>query len=511
MTPDNEDPAAEDCWQDSSRVNTATPSVQDEPTDDGLPMLFGDDEEEENEAMIDADIDAALEEDSDFGGIVNIGNTCYLASSLQLLSGLEGFVARLANQELPSSADARLRSELLAIVRRLAAGESASPDDFKAIIDERSTLFIGSEQQDAHEFVSTLLDLLDEDYKKKENDESTDEEEEQVSTLESPTNKRARTDANCSMDSASSWHPPSPFSMPVCRSSFSELNIDEIGRLLHDDTKERFACESPIAVQPRYKLVGGRMNTADVVMTPYDSKLPAESRASSSTPPSPTAKSSGMTAQPNDEQSPSPVDEYFKTTVRVRLTCDSCKYTRTHKESFLHLSLEIGSSATTVEDGLRRFFSPEKRELKCEKCFSESATQTMEILSLPKALLLHFKRFIVDIGSFGVSYSKNQSAVTFDSTLEFDEDDGGVLNEFLASDRLPPPTTSISPVYALRSVVNHAGFSASFGHYTADALRRTDDGREWIRFNDCYVSRISAREAIEESQRTAYLVLYELE
>lgn len=50
----------------------------------------------------------------------------------------------------------------------------------------------------------------------------------------------------------------------------------------------------------------------------------------------------------------------------------------------------------SVDQCLERFFSPEEREIKCEKCEDgRFATQTMKILSQPKAMLLHLKRFVM--------------------------------------------------------------------------------------------------------------------
>jgi ubiquitin C-terminal hydrolase len=46
----------------------------------------------------------------------------------------------------------------------LQSGQTVRPDAFKKAVDERSPLFIGFRQQDAHEFPTTLLDLLDEVY-----------------------------------------------------------------------------------------------------------------------------------------------------------------------------------------------------------------------------------------------------------------------------------------------------------------------------------------------------------
>jgi ubiquitin C-terminal hydrolase len=138
--------------------------------------------------------------------------------------------------------------------------------------------------------------------------------------------------------------------------------------------------------------------------------------------------------------------------------------------------------------------------------------QTTEITRLPKAILLHLKRFIVDVSPdyTSISYRKDQSEVSFDATLDFDVE--GVLHEFLAPDvSLPPGDT-----YAIRTVVNHIGSSASCGHYTADANRKygntnNNNNREWTRFNDSYVSKISSKNAIQDSCQTAYMIMYEVD
>lgn len=306
------------------------------------------------------------------------------------------------------------------------------------------------------------------------------------------------------------------------------------------------------------------MNTADVVLTPYTGEnnnhsslknqaatrlnVFEEENANDMMLSESSSSSSSSSSTESEESSLSPVSSYFTTDVRVKLTCDSCRYTRTHKETFWHLSLEIGSDSGSVEDGLRRFFAPERREIKCEKCFCATATQTTEILKLPRALLLHFKRFLVDVSPdyTSISYRKNRSPVVFDTelpllSLEEEENNGDercfnnnhncILSEFMAPDCvLPqkqkqqnasatPPTCGVSSssssydyYYRLRSVVNHIGSSASCGHYTADANRFYSKEQEchWTRFNDEYVSRISPKEALEESRHTAYMVMYEL-
>jgi hypothetical protein len=74
------------------------------------------------------------------------------------------------------------------------------------------------------------------------------------------------------------------------------------------------------------------------------------------------------------------------------------------KEMYRHLSLDMDDEEEgeqqvdewTIEKGLAKFFRPEKRELKCEKCADgKTATQTLSVTSCPKILLLHLKRFKV--------------------------------------------------------------------------------------------------------------------
>merc|ERR1711971_1392819 len=133
------------------------------------------------------------------------------------------------------------------------------------------------------------------------------------------------------------------------------------------------------------------------------------------------------------------------------------------------------------------------------------------------ALLLHFKRFIVDISPdyMSITYRKNQSSVALEKSLALC-DDFGVLSEFLSADVSLPRLNDQSCdtddlVYSLRSTVNHIGSSAGCGHYTADANRmNSSNQRDWIRFNDSLVSNISEKEAMEDCSRTVYMAVYEL-
>jgi len=477
--------ATNDREDESMKTSTDAPSVESIPS---LDMAERNDQED-----LPVRIDASK---TTFGGLENLGNTCYLNSALQMIASLEGF-RRSIEEKVPE--ESKLREELLKVLHALQNGETVRPEELKNEIDERSPLFVGYRQQDSHEFLTALLDLLDDDYKKK-----FDEQMEEASSVEdsdevpvhendetapSPVKKQRLGD-----DPVVALSPPTLPTAP----SFKDLKFSDIEDLLHGSgSSSPETIEAVERQEPKCKLVGGRMNASSVSLDQLDTECMTDASSS------PLKASVGATEDENEGTPASPVDSYFTTEVRVCLTCESCKYRRSHKETYLHLSLELGDNSSSIDEGLRKFFAPEKREIKCEKCFHESATQTMEITKLPKAMLFHLKRFIVDVSEdyTSISYSKDQSPVTFEEDLTLLE--GGVLHDFLAVDAVLPLASN----YHIRSVVNHIGSSASCGHYTADAKRL----QSWTRFNDSYVTSISSADAVEQSSSTAYMILYEME
>mmetsp|Transcript_4063 Transcript_4063/g.8876 ORF Transcript_4063/g.8876 Transcript_4063/m.8876 type:complete len:705 (-) Transcript_4063:76-2190(-) len=580
--------------------------------------------------LIDMEMNAAISSDVEHndsadampGGLSNLGNTCYMASAIQMLSSLEPLMQQLLEQQKQQQEDEsnNVLDALLEVSSRLNKGETVHPEGLKSALDERSPLFCGYEQQDAHEFITTLLDLLDEDYKKqqqqqieeakeKEMDAENETKEEVlkqeeattpivtstevVKTDEKSDNESVEDDVrgNAAPTTSGDTHPATPVDLysnkrlktlgefpseekstsptgtttrreshQAFASSFSQLNVDGIGQLLHgipavnESARPRTSSvsSSSSSSEPKCKLVGGRMSlelTRDTVLTTVEHD--AHNPDGQEDPTSSLVESQSTSEQQHDEtiSSPvtsntaeenvtsevrSPIDEYLTTEVCVKLTCDSCRYASSHKEKFWHLSLELdgNNQESSVQDGLARFFAPEQRELKCEKCFAETATQTMQITKLPAALLFHFKRFIVEVSDdyTSVSYRKNSTPVSYETSIEVkarhpweDENHYGaepadVLSDFLApnctvpnktENRLCCETSSRCPTswkYELTSVVNHIGSSASCGHYTADGYRN----HEWLRFNDSYVSKITSHQSTRESASTAYMIMYEM-
>jgi len=234
-------------------------------------------------------------------------------------------------------------------------------------------------------------------------------------------------------------------------------------------------------------------------------------------------------------ETPSFIDDFFSMDIETKTTCDSCHYTRTRIETNRHLSLLLdsnrnmhpighSSNQTRLQDALRDYFTPQSCHLKCERCFGDSATQTMQLIKLPKTLLFHISRFTLTQTSTSFSYTKNTNSIELQHNLSYHhhhnqppyatccpqpEDEQGILNEFVSPHVQVPPLSDSSNHfnYQLCGIVNHIGSSAEYGHYTADAVRNKKD---WFRFNDEMVTPLRPGDALQ-NKSTAYLVMYSLE
>ena len=682
---------------DGTQTATHQATIMDESNDPTTEVDYRDvefdDESKVEDIFPTAIMEEPVSEAPSYGGLQNLGNTCYMASAIQLLCGLDSFPADLKDSIPPENNDKTkdgdsnsqsLRDILLDVMDRLEKGETVRPNDLKRCIDSRTSLFLGYHQQDSHEFLTTLLDIIDEDYKIKSNpeetaesvtesvdDSSNDDEIESNEESHGPTEMidYTNSDKDLAVDTNHTEHPLAVNENAMknteqecnddennceCNSdddddgsdrkslesalkkqkvveletksvvteaikitarrtmekskSYSNFKFSDIQSLLHDkgDTSTKAVATVETAAssaqakttsrqdkdEPKCKLAGGRMSTTGVELTRFvdESGIDEDVRPTGVSLEKATAQQQIVEGDNDleleeegetEETSLTPISSNFTTKVRVCLTCESCKFRRSHIETYLHLSLDISTgssendssddvdvcnlgipSRSSIEEGLRRFFAPEKREIKCEKCFHTSALQTSEITQLPRNLLFHLKRFIVDISPdySSISYRKDQSSVIFRERMELEshddesecdnqssvfrsvhDDEEFGFKDFLAQDCSYEPGAA----YEIRSVVNHIGSSASCGHYTADAKRQTLEGssssssgkieieiheqqddesentsaqeeepiaedREWIRFNDSYVSKISSKEAVEDASKTAYMIMYEL-
>jgi ubiquitin C-terminal hydrolase len=529
-------------------------------------------------------------------GLINLGNTCYLNAAIQMICCRPEFLRDLKRyDEQQNKSTGKLRKALLKLVGEMccidteecccsyeSAGieeekkddasmgmmSAADPSSLKSSMDEICCLFEGYQQQDSHEFLSTLLDFL--------HDEILEELKEQQQVPSSNSSSTIFTlgydhddNDNCDDNNGKVNVKRSRLQPSDKSSSFSTLDQDAIFSLLHEEIPlDRCSTVVPTvgAIAPNKTaspllLLGGRIAPSCLTDTsPTDitasRKLYSTSKSKPSTnllqfptcsnnnndimnnQPLPSViatanlSSSSTTAATEAITTPShiatvlptpfisPVEKHFSSFVDVRLTCDSCSYTRSKTEMYRYLSIDLVMPQPNVEDGLKRFFLPEKIDLKCEKCFFERATQTKKIVKLPKSLLIHFKRFIINTtfndGIPTTTFTKNHSPVDFDRTLDTNDflhggtiDDCGTMNDNDHDDYY-----NCSSKFRLVSVVHHIGRNASCGHYTADGLRTVDHdelNRRWLSFNDDYVIDKEEYDVVHGTAQSssAYMILYE--
>ncbi|VEU45350.1 unnamed protein product [Pseudo-nitzschia multistriata] len=221
-----------------------------------------------------------------------------------------------------------------------------------------------------------------------------------------------------------------------------------------------------------------------------------------------------------------PTDEFFRWNVKVCLECKHCGYSRSKEEMHRYLSIDIdhgsADSGPAVGACLARFFSPEDREIDCEKCkIGKTATQTMEVLSPPRVVLLHLKRFLVEerakggSGPPGLVFRKNRAPVELAEALDIEAVRGDLTKSDRDNDNDKPsdgPATTQRHRYSLRSVVHHIGSTSVSGHYTADALRKDPLSGEdrWVSYDDGATAETKQGVVVGSSsnQKTAYMLLY---
>lgn len=164
---------------------------------------------------------------------------------------------------------------------------------------------------------------------------------------------------------------------------------------------------------------------------------------------------------------------YFRSQVK----CGICEYKSNTYDPFLDLSLEVNKSCRSLDDALREFSRKEvldsDNRWRCSGCKKRvRATKQLTVFRPPLSLCIQLKRFsFSEFGGFGYGGSgqKITKRVSYPADLRLPLSDGR------------------SCEYQLTGAVLHLGQSPTSGHYTAFVRKPTNGKRDqWFCMDDSY-------------------------
>ncbi|TNN63171.1 Ubl carboxyl-terminal hydrolase 18 [Liparis tanakae] len=208
-----------------------------------------------------------------------------------------------------------------------------------------------------------------------------------------------------------------------------------------------------------------------------------------------------MQQQMDDKPLALKIQDLYKISLETHLQCLECSSLQTLTSYMLSLSLHVKEDHDSLENCMTSFF--QHQELRgidccfCAKCEKKTPSkQAFKLLSLPRILCVHLKRFRYR-GGFT---QKLDCAVTFPETFDFSE----TLREAFSSD-----FDQIDCKYTLHAVVVHSGYAMS-GHYTAYV--RHHGNQRWYYADDSHVKEASW-EQVQSTygghyRHTAYMLMF---
>lgn len=218
---------------------------------------------------------------------------------------------------------------------------------------------------------------------------------------------------------------------------------------------------------------------------------------------------SGKISQWNMEANSSVVSETFLGMMKSSVVCEKCEKCFTMDEPFLELSLSIapgpsskgllswlGFNSLSLGDSLFEYTSGDVLEgdelFSCAHCDCKTkATKQLAIHTLPRALILHLKRF---------KYTSKLTTEKIDKLVTFPLK-GLDLRHHVSKESQHTPEECIYDLYA---VAEHKG-NLTTGHYTALVLKKGDDKMHWVQCNDEVIKPVSDQAVVSPN---AYLLFY---
>uniref|UniRef100_A0A3Q1DF33 USP domain-containing protein n=1 Tax=Amphiprion ocellaris TaxID=80972 RepID=A0A3Q1DF33_AMPOC len=208
-----------------------------------------------------------------------------------------------------------------------------------------------------------------------------------------------------------------------------------------------------------------------------------------------------MQQQMDDRALALEIQNLYKISVETHLQCLECSSIQTRSSYMLSLPLHIKEDTNSLESCMTSFF--EHQELRginrcfCAQCgMKRTSKQGVKLLSLPRILCVHLKRF----RNMHSSTLKLDCRVTFPETFDFLE----ILQDAFSTGFEQKDTK-----YTLYAVIVHSGYAAC-GHYTAYVRHRVN--KHWYYADDSHVQQTSWEEVKTtyggHCRETAYMLMY---
>ncbi|CEF99338.1 Ubiquitin carboxyl-terminal hydrolases family 2 [Ostreococcus tauri] len=235
------------------------------------------------------------------------------------------------------------------------------------------------------------------------------------------------------------------------------------------------------------------------------------------------------------------------------MKCGMCGDITTVDESMYALTLQVVAvSRHSIEQLLTNSFEPEMLERTCDRsgCFGRTCLSSRYVMSKPKVLLLHLKRFSASYDAdtnemqlhkiasnirlpMNLTLPMNLNRVEAKKSPSNSRSEDQKINDGLSSDEIlsgtPATHTPRVPVqtrsrvaednetFGLRSVVGHIGATLELGHYITH--RRENGSNNWKTFDDERVTRYIAAidrddnsffaSSPQEFERECYVIAYD--
>lgn len=386
--------------------------------------------------------------------LTNYGSTCYLNSTLQLLLSVpelrEYFGSDTClndiNVDNPLGSKGEHIKAFMDFFRSVAAGTPNLAPIIKAVMDR----FPISEQQDAHEALTYILDCLHED--------TNHDKHSFISSLFYGETQTTMQCMNCDYQSTTK---------SVCGGL--ELDIPEVSQFIETSSSPSLMKDVPVMV--RYYVMGHQVGSDKVIVLPRVL----------------TGEQLILWLQSEIHINPTEIE-------CINFKKNDLMRTVTNNE-LIHFdegSLDIHCKSSQFEslfstqpqltDAMRMYFQPNQiHDWKCEKCQKIGGSCWTTMLSLPRYLITTIKLF--DVSYYGTT--KRTEVVAFPNEFEW--------NELF-------PSSSLSAHYKVVATINHEGLS-SCGHYYANV--QYED--QWYNCNDSLISPIASSSVHDNN---VYIILY---